>query len=126
MTVTSSQCEKNRTSCSELVDSKIKLSILTLKLWVITSVVLFFFSAGSTFVCTARWTGKIEEKVDATSKQVEALDDVVEALRQEVWKLTPHRYSSLEGDRDANIRNLEKREVRIARYFERFCSASVN
>jgi hypothetical protein len=84
-----SVCEKNRESCNELIESKIKLSVLNLKLWIVTSVVLFLISTGGTFVCAVKSYGKIEQRVDTITENQKALETTVESLRQEIWKLIP-------------------------------------
>lgn len=84
-----SVCEKNRESCNELIESKIKLSVLNLKLWIVTSVVLFLISTGGTFICAVKSYGKIEQRVDTITENQKALETTVESLRQEIWKLIP-------------------------------------
>jgi len=89
ITVLRTECERIRTSCNELIDSKIKLSVLNLKLWIVTSVVMFLLGTGSTFVCGLRSYGKIEEKVETISENQQAQEKQIEALRQEIWKIIP-------------------------------------
>ena len=87
--MTATDCEHTRHSCNELIESKIKLSVLNLKLWIVCAVVMFLVGTGSTFVCGLRSYGRIEEKVEAISKNQEANSAQIESLRQEVWKLVP-------------------------------------
>jgi GTP cyclohydrolase II len=87
--INSTVCEKNREACNELIESKIKLSVLNLKLWIVTSIVLFLVSTGGTFVCAIRSYGKIEQRVDTITENQKALETSVESLRQEIWKLIP-------------------------------------
>lgn len=101
-------CENTRKTCNELIDSKIKLSVVNLKLWIITSVVMFLAGTGSTFACGIKSYGKIEEKVESISKNQEAQASQIEALRQEVWKLIPigqHKQSGTQLEHQAQVQH---------------------
>lgn len=99
-------CEKNRQSCSELIESKIKLSIINLKLWIVTSIVIFLISTGSTFVCAIRSYAKIEQKVETISEEQKANNKVIENFRQELWKIIPiGRYREMGEESNNNENN---------------------
>ena len=78
-------CQKNRTSCVSLIDQKLKNAIISLKLWIALSVLVFLMSSGGTLICTVHNAGRLEEKVETLSKKTDALDVQLESLRQEIW-----------------------------------------
>ncbi len=114
--VSQSSCEQVRNSCHEITESKIKLSVLNLKLWIVTSVVMFLVGTGSTFVCGIRSYAKIEERVDTISSNQKSLETIVDSLRKEIWKLSPYKHPDLIEDASnmENVNeNIEINETRI-------------
>jgi hypothetical protein len=87
--VNNMECEKIRKTCCELNDSKIKLAVLSLRLWIVTSIVVFIIGSGGGIMCYAKSTGRMEEKVDNTAAKIQTIENQIEGLRQEIWSKIP-------------------------------------
>jgi hypothetical protein len=87
--VNNMECEKIRKTCCELNDSKVKLAILGMRLWIVTAVVVFLVGSGGSIMCYARSSGRTEEKVDNTAAKIEKIENQIEGLRQEIWQVIP-------------------------------------
>lgn len=127
MAVNNMECEKIRKTCCELNDSKIKLAILGMRLWIVTAVVVFLIGSGGSIMCYARSSGRTEEKVDNTAAKIEKIENQIEGLRQEIWQIIPiGKYRDNVDDTggggiDANNNNsitnvLAGHETNVARY----------
>lgn len=138
-TITNNLCHKTEIIANDLkretqfTDSKIKLSILNLKLWIITAVILFLFSGGSTFVCAIKSYGNIEERVKTIAENQKSIETQLEVLRKEIYKLIPigqyrqeqasEKKTLIGGGMEANefFRNDKNRSVEyVARYGKYF------
>lgn len=80
-------CSRMRSGCSELIEQKLKNTVLSLKLWITVSVLTFLIASGTTFVCAVRSVGHVEEKVQTIEKTIDTSTKQIEYLREEIWKI---------------------------------------
>ncbi len=118
--ISETECQRNRTSFLELVEQRIKNSILSLKLWIVTTVVLFLFSAGGTLMCAMRTAGQLEERIENLSSKQETLQKSVDFLREEIWKRIPipsaHIRTVGDDNDDTTTKATQSRETIYYRY----------
>lgn len=96
--ITYEEFEHEKEIINESIDSKIKIAILNIKLWVVTSVVIFLVGSGSTFMCAMRNAGAIEEQIKGISEKQHILETQVESLRKEIWERIPIPSTRHEGE----------------------------
>lgn len=87
--VSFSDLEKEKEAINESIESKIKIAILNLRLWIITAVIVFLVTTGSGLMCMMRTAGKVEEKVDTIQTSQMTFGKQLEQLRQEIWQKIP-------------------------------------
>jgi hypothetical protein len=86
--VSEKDCQRTRASCCVLIEQKIKNAIISLKLWLVVSVLIFLTASGGSFVCAVRSAGRIEERIDNVVKKQDAIETQVEQLRKEIWEIS--------------------------------------
>ena len=87
--ITYEEFEHEKTALNESIDSKIKIAVLNIKLWVVTAVVVFLVGSGSTFMCAMRTAGNVEAQINNIAEKQHVLETQVESLRKEIWDRIP-------------------------------------
>lgn len=90
------------TELMEKMETKIKIAVLDIKLWIITSLVIFLVTFGGSIMCSVKKFGQLEEQIERNSKDIGIFDnkiqylrnedirilmDKLETLKEQVWKL---------------------------------------
>lgn len=79
-------CETHTKTCHDKIESKIKVAVLDLRLWIVTSIVVFLLGFGGSVMCGIKQVGNIEERIANQGDAIKKLDAQIEMLRKEVWE----------------------------------------
>jgi len=92
-------CDAHTKTCHDKIDSKIKISVMDLRLWIVTSLVVFLLGFGGSVMCGIKQVGNIEERIANQGETIKKLDTQIESLRQEIWSVVPSLRHNI-GNRD--------------------------
>ena len=100
------ECENRRKSDNEILEQKIKINVLDLKLWIITSIVIFLFSTGGTFIYMAKKAGSTEEQIAGIIKTQGEFKNTIDVFRDELWNFTrPYRQPAATAQQPHSVIN---------------------